>query len=168
MIQLFAQPYDISANGFFFQTVEEYQIKRNQCTNDYGQAVEEFEIQFIDGNDLDCEYFNALGVHQGNFHDFLDTCDEWEEYQKITVIIAVGECGYHFDLAAYEPDNFEIDIYKMDNMKELAYEFVEQGLFGEIPERIQCYLDFDAIACDLSIDYSEISIAGKNFVYRCC
>ncbi len=38
--------------------------------------------------------------------------------------------------------------------------------FGDIPERIQCYLDFDAIARDLGMDYSETRIAGTDYIYR--
>ena len=45
-------------------------------------------------------------------------------------------------------------------------QFVDEGLFGDIPERIQCYLDFDAIARDLGIDYSETVIDGESYVYR--
>jgi len=45
MIKLHAQPYDISANGFFFTSAEEYTQKANNCRNDFGGPVEEFEIQ---------------------------------------------------------------------------------------------------------------------------
>ena len=52
-------------------------------------------------------------------------------------------------------------------LKELAEQFVEEGLFGEIPERIQYYLDYDLIARDLSADYSTTEVAGSRIVYRC-
>ncbi len=55
----------------------------------------------------------------------------------------------------------------MDSLKELAYHFVEEGLFGQIPDTIQCYLDYDAIARDLGMDYSEITIVGQRLIYRC-
>lgn len=167
MTQLYAQPYDISANGFFFETAEEYQTKAAKLRNDAGFPVEEFEIQFIDGDDIDADLFKALAVHQGNFAAFLDACDDWSEDEKIRVVIAVGEAGYSFDLKSGSPDDFDMDIYEMDNLRELAYSFVDEGLFGDIPERIQHYLDYDAIARDLGMDYSEIRIAGKNLIYRC-
>ena len=37
---------------------------------------------------------------RGIFHCFIDAVDEWEEYEKQALIIAVGECGYDFDIAA--------------------------------------------------------------------
>ena len=166
-ILLFAQPYDISATGFYFRTVEEYQDKADKLRNHYGDPVEEFEIQFIDGESIDCQLFKALGVHQGSFPHYLEACQDWDDEQKIRVIIAVGECGYSFDLDSGDPDDFDIDLYEMDSLRDLAYHFVDEGLFGEIPDNIQCYLDFDAIARDLGMDYSEISIDGTNYIYRC-
>lgn len=83
------------------------------------------------------------------------------------MIIAVGECSYSFDFESTDPNNFDIDLYEIDSLKDLAYEFIDEGLFGDIPENIQCYLDYDAIARDLGVDYSEINIDGTNYIYRC-
>ncbi|MEP3296768.1 MAG: hypothetical protein ABJO27_09875 [Pseudoruegeria sp.] len=66
MTQLHAQPYDLSAAGFCFQTAEEYAEKANALRNDYGAPVEEFEIQFIDGEHIDCELAQAIGLNQAN------------------------------------------------------------------------------------------------------
>lgn len=167
MITLFAQPYDISATGFYFTSVDDYQEKAKKLTNHYGEPVEEFEIQFIDGDDLDVQLFKALGIHQGDIEHFYEAAENWNEDQKIKVIIAVGETGYTFDLSKDDPDQFEIDLYEMSSLRDLAIEFVEQGLFGDIPENIQFYLDYDAIARDLGMDYSETAINGTNYIYRC-
>lgn len=167
MTQLHAQPYDISATGFYFDSAEEYAQKSAKNFNSYGAPVEEYEIQFIDGDSIDAALFKVLNVHQGNFPQFLDACDIWDEQQKQKVIIAVGECGYSFDLASGDPDDFEVDVYQLDSLKELAEQFVDEGLFGEIPTSIQNYLDYDAIARDLGMDYSEITIAGERLIYRC-
>ena len=55
MTTLFARAYDILATGFYFETYEQYIAAAEKAVNDYGQRVEEFEIQFIDGEDIDCE-----------------------------------------------------------------------------------------------------------------
>lgn len=89
---------------------------------------------------------------------------DWEKFQ---FIIAVGECGYSFEADTVSSDNFDVDIYGVESLKELAEQFVDEGVFGEIPESLQCYIDIDAIARDLGMDYSETTIAGNNFVYRC-
>ena len=81
------------------------------------------------------------------------------------VIIAVGECGYGFDPNA-EPDHNGIDIYHVSSMRELAEDFVAEGLYGDIPDGLQYYIDYDAIARDLSMEYCEVVIAGNYLVYR--
>lgn len=55
----------------------------------------------------------------------------------------------------------------VNSLKELAEQFVDEGLFGDIPTSIQSYLDYDAIARDLGCDYSETEIAGVRLIYRC-
>lgn len=166
MIRLYAQPYDISAVGFFFESAEEYREKVANATNSYGSPVEEFEIQFIDGEAIDAKLFEALCVNQCNFEALLQAAEKWNEHEKRKAIIAVGECGYTFDPVNYDPDEFDGEIYEIDSLRDLAIQFVEEGLFGDIPERIQSYLDYDAIGRDLGMDYTETEIAGIRLVYR--
>jgi len=135
--------------------------------SDFGEPVEEFEIQFIDGEQVDAELADAIGANQASILDVLGVIDSWEEYQKRTVIIAAGECGYAFNPAKDDPDSLEVDVYPAQGLRELAEQFVDDGLFGEIPERLRFYLDYDAIARDLSVDYTETSVAGERVVYRC-
>ncbi len=167
MTVLHAQPYDISAVGFYFKSVEEYNKLSAENKNEDGYIIEEYELQFIDGEAIDAELFNALYVNQANYGFFLDACEEWYEDQKTKVIIAVGEVGYEFDLEKDAPDKFDMDLYEMDTMKELAYHYVEEGLFGEVPDHLAPYLDYDIIARDLEVDYSRIVVAGKRLIYRC-
>jgi len=166
MTKLYAQPYDISANGFYFESKEEYEQKSACNFNSFGALVDEYEIQFIDGEAIDAELFDALKIHQGDFHLFFDVCNHWYEHQKQKVIIAVGKCSYSFDLKTGDPDDLEVDIYEMDRLRDLGEYFVEEGLFGDVPERLKYYLDYEAIARDLSMDYTEICIAGKRLIYR--
>ena len=164
---LYAQPYDISACGFYFRSPQEFTDKSSSLLNRYGDPVEEFEIQFIDGDDLDCELFKALSVHQGTIGDYFNACECFSDDQKIRVILATGECGYSFDYSSDDPDGYDIDIYELDSLRDLAEQLIEDGLFGEIPENIRYYLDLDAIARDLGMDYAETTIAGKNYIFRC-
>ena len=101
-----------------------------------------------------------------SFADFLDCVDAWDTDEKIKIILAVGECGYSFTFGQDAPDQFGLDLYEMDSLRDLAMEFVEQGLFGDIPANIQNYLDYNAIAYDLGMDYSETTIDGTHYIYR--
>ena len=186
-ITLYAQPYNTDAEGFYFCNVEEYDKQSVACTDSFGNRIEEFEIQYIqaifseqicesdrqakrrrepDGEDIDCELAKAIGLNQANFSKFLDAVDDWETHEKLSIIIAVGECGYEFNLKS-APDDYDIDVYEVESLRQLAEQFVEEGLYGEIPERFQFYIDYDAIARDLSVEFSDITIAGDRYVYGC-
>ena len=167
MTTLFAQPYDISARGFYFDKASEYSAKAAKLKNDYGQPVEEFEIQFIDGDGLDAKLFEALGVKQANHEAFFEAVTDWSDDDKIKVIIAVGEAGYIFSLGDDVPDQFEVDLYQADSLADLAAQFVEEGLYGEIPEPLRNYINYDAIARDLSVEYGVIQLDGTQYIYRC-
>ena len=165
-ITLHARPYDISAEGFYFRSAEEFDRNVTNARNSHGDPVEEFEIQFIDGASIHCELAEAIGINQENVGWFFASADAWDEQEKTVVILAIGECGYVFD-SNTTPDDFDLDIYHVDSMRELAEQFVDEGMFGEIPERLQNYLDYDAIARDLAVDYTEAVIAGERLIYRC-
>lgn len=167
MTTFYAQPYDISATGFYFDTADQYQAKNRTIRNDYGQPVEEFEIQFIDGETIDAQLAEALGINQANICRVIELIDEWSDDQKIRAIVAVGECGYSFDADSFDPHGLDIVLYEIDCLRDLASQFVDEGLFGDIPDNIRVYLDYEMIARDLSCDYSMISIDGANYAYRC-
>ncbi|WP_240008342.1 antirestriction protein ArdA [Pseudaquidulcibacter saccharophilus] len=164
MTTLFAQPYDFTANGFYFHNLDEYVTK---SFNLNGPLIEEYEIQFIEGEGIDYKLFEALNITQCNIEAYFNAALNWDEGQKLKAIIAVGECAYKFDLSSDNPDDFDVDIYQFDTMRELAEQFVEDGLYGTIPQSLKYYIDYDAIARDLSMDYSEITIDGTRYIYRC-
>jgi len=109
----------------------------------------------------------AWGLNQVNYARFLEITDEWEEFEKNMFILAVGECRYSFEPESVNPSDFEVDIYHLDSLKELAEQFVDEGLYGEIPQSLQYYIDTTAMARDLAVDYSEATIAGTRLIYRC-
>ncbi|MEO0363740.1 MAG: antirestriction protein ArdA [Pseudomonadota bacterium] len=167
MTVLFAHPYDLSASGFYFETLDAYRAKAEALRNDHGDPVEEFEIQFIDGEALDAAVVGAMGIGQGDIGAALDRLGAWDDQQKLAVVIAVGECGYSVSWESCDPDGFDVEIYADQSLRDLAEAFVDEGLFGEVPEPLLSYLDYDAIARDLAMDYAEIEIAGTRYVYRC-
>lgn len=163
--RFYAQPYDTSAVGFFFEGTDDYRVKVDACRN-YGQPVEEFEIQFIDGNDLDAALFEALSISQATIVAFIAKLDAWDDDDKIKLVIAVGEGGASFDLETDDPDDIEIDLYPDTKLTDLAYQFVDEGLLGELSDRLVMYLDYDRIARDLAHDYTETNLRGETYVYR--
>jgi hypothetical protein len=163
----YAQPYDIAASGFYFDSEESYLAKIGTIRNDYGQPVEEFEIQFIDGDAMDCAFAKAWGLNQANILRFMEAADEWDDDEKRSFIIAVGECGYSFDPATVEPSDYDVTLYEVDTLAELAMQFVDESFYGDIPEHLSFYIDYAAMARDLAFDYTMIEIAGERWAYHC-
>lgn len=64
MLTLHAQPYDMTAKGFFFTSVEEFELEAGQKRNRYGISVKEFEIRFVDGDRLDAALSRAFDIQQ--------------------------------------------------------------------------------------------------------
>ena len=62
MTTLHATPYNLDASGFYFDSLEDYQTKAENHLDRFGKLVEEFEIQFIDGDDS--ALFNACGINR--------------------------------------------------------------------------------------------------------
>jgi len=122
-IQLYAQPYEVSADGFSFESFAEYQTKASKVVNAFGQKVEEFELQVVDADRIDCEFARAVGVNQTNIHAFFTAVEEWDDHDKTVVIIAVGECGYQFE-ATTRADDFDVCLYHFNSYAELAEHFV--------------------------------------------
>ena len=166
MPQLHAQPYDLSATGFYFDDFDSFQEKVRTAVNAYGDPVEEFELQFIDGDHIDCDLANTWGINQANVKQYFDAVENWDNREKQMFIIAVGEGGYSFDPDTVAPSDFDVDIYHARSMKDLAEDFVADGIMGDVPEHLAHYIDYDAIARDLALDYTETEIAGDHLIYR--
>lgn len=168
MPQLHAQPYNTDATGFNFDDYTDYEEKSADHFDRHGNRVEEYEIQYIDGDDeLDMLLFNALSIDQSNLEQYLDACATWDDDQKLKVVIILKDKIQDFNIETDDPDRIELDIYEVDSMQELAEQFVDEGLYGPIPKSIANYIDYDAIARDLNNDYAEITIANTNYIYRC-
>lgn len=162
---LYAQPYTPDAEGFSFRTLAEYREKEANCIDRFGQRVEEFEIEFLDGECIDTALASAVSINQANLPFFFEGLDDWDDYEKQILIIGLSEGGCPFTTDT-SPDDFDVDLYHAESLRDLAEQFVDEGLFGEVPPQFQFYIDYDAIARDLSFDYTEIEIAGERLIYR--
>lgn len=166
MSTFYAQPYNLDADGFFFADMTSYRQGITGRTDHYGMPVEEYELQFIDGTGLNAAFAGAVSVNQANIASYFQAEDAWNDDQKIRVIIAMQELGHFFHLGQDLPNDLDLDLYEIGSLRELAEQFVEDGLFGTIPDRLAHYIDYDAIARDLAFDYGQVTIAGRRFIYR--
>ncbi len=166
MNQYHATPYDISASGFYFSTFDEFVQKAAKHLNDYGEHVEEYEIQFIDGDNS--ELFQALDVNQATLELWFDDFEDLDGDSLIAAIYLTRDVGYAMtDVMSHVED---VHIFE-GTVIEYAQEYIEDtGLLDQIPENLQFYFDTEAFARDLVIggDVTETRIQNTNFVVWGC
>ena len=92
MTTLHATSYNSDAAGFYFESLEDYQGKAEKHLDRFGNLVEEFEIQFIDGDDA--ELFNACGINQSNHDTWFDVIELMSEAEKLSLYYLVGVASY--------------------------------------------------------------------------
>ena len=109
---------------------------------------EEPELMFQDYEGFPKEFYSESAIDKELF-EYLALDDKEKE-----ILEAFIDChGYNYDysLGVY----YDAYIGKYESLEELAEEFIEQGLFGDVPENLYHYLDYEKIARDLSYDYTH-------------
>lgn len=165
-IIFYAQPFDIREEGFYFRSISEFKQQAACHKNQAGEVITEFEIQYFDGELIDRELAKIWNIDQANMESFFDVVENWSNYEKTRYIVAVGKAGYPHDQMMKNPNYLLIDIHYVDNLTDLAKQLVVDGRYGDIPDNFYCYIDYEAIAEDLSDDYHETKVARKKLVYR--
>lgn len=161
--QYHATPYDISATGFYFTSYDEYVEKAASHKNAYGDPVEEYEIQFIDGDN--CELFKAIGVNQANLEQWFDDFEDMDDDDAVKVIYLTEHLGYS------NPSDL---LDKLDDVclfegtaEEYAWDYIEEtGMLNDMPENLRYYFDTESFARDLVLggDITEARINGTDYV----
>ena len=167
-MKLYAQPYNFDATGFYYESYEEYLEKSKGHVDRFGQPVEEYEIQFIDGSDIECEFCKAVDLEAYNQKDVFEYLEEYQENEEamMKAIVQLKDYKERFKFDE-DPEDLEIDIYYESSMEHLAMKFAEEGIFGEIPAHLANYIDYEAMGRDLSYDgYHEDVILGQVIIYR--
>jgi hypothetical protein len=164
-MRLYANPYDMSATGFFFETIEEYEEQYKAHA-----PVEEYEIDFIGGEDWEQQIFEAASVNQANlskFFDLIEDLDGMSEQAKVgcwfrlhhngdTLDGVCGEPEWHFeDCVRHACDGLESEEKALE---EYAYEIVDgSGAINDVPEWLRNYIDYAALGRDMRLN-GEVSV----------
>lgn len=123
MTTLHAQPYNLDAVGFYFESLEDYEVRFENARDSFGLQVEEFEIQFIDGEEGDAQLFEATGVNQATVSQFFDVIEDMEDYQKAALFFLL-EQGYGLDEAQ---DNIDDVMIQEGDLEEAAEQLFDEG-----------------------------------------
>jgi len=141
--------YQLPMNEDLLAESVENELQRGKEICESEQFHEEYFI-----TDYECEYMEVS--EYANLDDLNDIAEKMEDLSSYDMkkFKALMSEGYDFE---YSFNNYEdVEIYEETNMNELAEQFVENGFFGDIPKSLINYIDYDAIARDLSMDYTEV------------
>ena len=91
------------------------------------------------------EYDNLRELNEFSKH-----LEELSDFDQEKVIFLIEELGYSRSesLKYYE----DVIFYENMTLRDVAYDLVDEGVFGDIADSIKCYIDYESIARDLSID----------------
>ena len=160
MTTLHAQPYNIDATGFYFENADDFITKMETLTDSYGQPVEEFEIQFIDGDDA--QLFNAIGINQATLSVWFDEVEPLEYYEKVSLYYLVAQLGYS---VADALDQVSEPNISQERMEQAAEQLFDEIYLSEIPAYLHSYIDYKQFAYDLKIggDLCEFEYNGETY-----
>lgn len=155
MTEFYAQPYSIEHQGFYFDSIESYERGMESLNK---RGCEEVEIQFIDGEDHHCRMASALGASHMDIDAWfihLEDCDAVNADQ----ICFLFDLGYDLDnaLSSYQ----DVNTYG-GSAADYAYELIQDT--SEVPEHLENYIDYDAIARDMLLGGEIIELRSDCIV----
>lgn len=157
---LHATPYNIDATGFYFTNAHDYEAKATMHVDRYGNLVEEFEIQFIDGDDA--QLFEACGINQANLNVWFDEIEFLQDFEKLNLYFLVSVVGYTLAQALNKLDEPSIT---EGNLHDAAASLFDECWLHTVPESIRFYIDYDKFArdCELGGDLCEFEYQNKTY-----
>jgi len=145
-VSLYANPYDTSQTGFYFKDFDEFQEKFDAKYKK--SRVEEYEIDFIDGDEIAQLLFEGMKVHQGNIEEYfekLEQVEDMEDYEKPGFFYLVEDRDLESALENYE----EVMMFE-GSLEDAAYDYSDQ--MGEIDQaNADMYFDYEKFGRDLRI-----------------
>ena len=162
MTTLYANPYNIDAGGFYFENADEFTEKAQNLTDRYGNHVEEFEIDVIDGDDA--ALFNACGINQANLNIWFDEIEALDEHEKINLYYLLNVAGYTLSQAIDKLDEPSII---QSSLRDAAEELFDECWLHSVPESIRFYIDYDKFARDCEMGGDMVEFEYNNQTYTC-
>jgi hypothetical protein len=164
-MKFFANPYDTSAQGFYFESYEEYEDKRDALTNSMGMKVEEFEIDVIDGTQEEVQLATAMGINQGNLEACLDVLNGYGVNERDwPALFYLLDNGVVNNLAE-ALDKISAVCLSPCSLLDAATELFDECYAHEIPDSVRNYIDYESFArdCRMGGDMCEFEFAGTTY-----
>ncbi len=148
MTTLYANPYDTSRRGFYFDDLDEYEAKAETVWGDPDvREHPEHSIDFIDGTSEEVDLWQGSGS-PADIEAFFDVVEE-PDYVQVT-IYAAQELGYASDITdAWERYQSQSGLdmsVRQGTLEDLAAEFVDEGIVDT-----DYYFDYEKFGRDLAM-----------------
>lgn len=161
-ISLYAQPYNIDAMGFYFSSYEEYTEKQESCRDSFGQIVEEFEIQHIDGAG---DFARIVKPDQCNLEEWFEQVEQFDDLsgdEQTAFQWLVNDLNMDADEAFAKAGDVVIFI---GTREEYAQELVDDCYdLDRTMGNLARYFDYDAFGRDLEIGGDIVEIRPRVWV----
>ena len=142
MTELYAQPYSLEHTGFYFDSIEKYDEGMEKLNE---KGCEEVEIQFIDGDADQYKLFDAASINQSNISLWFEKLEDITSDDAIRICYLLDYLDLDDALNRYD----EVCLH-YGTAEDYAQEIIEETT--EIPESLQYYIDYKAIARDMEIN----------------
>lgn len=113
-------------------------------------------------SDYECE-LPLVTIHEyeslDTLNEIAETLEDLKDYEKETLIAILESETQRLDEALEILQDEKFVFYSDVDLEGLAEQFVDEGIFGEIPSSIISYINYESIARDLSFEgYIETSV----------
>lgn len=162
-MNLFAQPYNQNAQGFYFNTLEEYESKVESLQDSFGNPVEEFEIIPISHDAA--EFAKAEKPSQCNLEQWLEYLEQFEGMTENERIALIWLADIKQDIAE-AMDKYQDVIIFDGTAEDYAQELVDD-CYGDVLNKmgnLSCYFDYKALARDLVAGGDIVEINRTTFI----
>ena len=151
----YAQPYAIDARGFYFSSNIDFQSQMATAKDRFGNPVEEFEFQLIDGHEL----LAACRFDQANLH-WLEEVELLKEWEKPALFYLMDQRGCDLEEALGKVD--DVCLYR-GRLLEAAETLFDEIHADRIPDDLKGYFDMEAFARDLRLggDFTEFEYGDQ-------
>ena len=161
MIKLAKNQIAITNLGKYNEGILSFKWLELPCTEE--ELQETLQAIGVDGKEYE-EFFisdyetEIPGLRIGEYesiealNELFDTYENIEEYEKEAFSAMIAGLGFSPKEALERVTSGDYAFYSGESLKDVAYAMVEDGCFGDIPENIANYIDYDSIAYDLALD----------------
>ena len=146
-----AIPYDTSASAFYFDSPESFEKQIGKQFNRYGQFVEEFEIDLVDGDNSVFEFNKIMDLHQSNvseWFEYLEIYAGMKEHEQAALMWLVSS-GIKKDIGQALESASDVCVFEGTPL-DYAYEVIADCY--NLPEIAEMYFDYKAFARDLEMN----------------